>query len=45
MGSAIVEGIVTIKFRITDSKVKKHVIRIDKVIYLPPEAKSLISVS
>ena len=45
MRPAIAEGIVTIELRITDSKGKKHVIRIDKVIHLPSSAKNMISVS
>ena len=44
-GSAIAEGIGTIKFMITDNSGKKHEITLDNVIHLPEASKNLISIA
>ena len=45
VGSIMASGIGTIQFTLLDSHNKRHVIKIDNVIYLPESAKNLISTS
>ena len=44
-GESLVEGIGTVRFRISDAEEEEHEITLENVLYLPNTSKNLISIS